>query len=430
MPNRRCLTVIPLLATGLLVSLAAQAPAASSRAGENITGTVLNMTTGAAVANAPVTLVLLQGSMQPVATTSADPQGHYRFSQTQSGPYMVETDHQGVSYFAQVTAGQSETNLDVYDVARDAKLMDVDAEIMVLQPDQGQLAVVNEYRIENALRPLRTLAQKGGMFRFRVPAGAHVDMVHVDAPNEQPLVRPALPTADHDVYAVDTPLRPGETRIEVSYRIPYPGLKATVAEQPVTVPAHFEVYVPGPMTFQGSGFTQVGAQQGYRVYGIAQGPVAATETFAVSGDAPLPAAATSAAPSGAASSAANAGDSGAASAESSAAPADPSGPVPTPTWLERNRWTLLAALVLAAAAGLGLMLSRPETAPAAPGTPPPLPLPASTASPDRLASLKDDLFLLEVRRHTGNISESEYARLRAELNARLDRLRQADPPTS
>ncbi|MGH9418185.1 MAG: carboxypeptidase-like regulatory domain-containing protein, partial [Terriglobales bacterium] len=151
----------------------------NGRAGQNITGAVLDMTTGAALGNAPVTLVLLQGSMQPVGSTTADAQGHYRFSQTQSGPYMVETDHQGVSYFAQVTPGQSETNLNVYDVARDPKLMDVDAEIMVLQPDQGQLAVVNEYRIENALRPLRTLAQKGGMFRFRVPAGAHVDMVHV-----------------------------------------------------------------------------------------------------------------------------------------------------------------------------------------------------------------------------------------------------------
>jgi hypothetical protein len=39
-----------------------------------------------------------------------------------------------------------------------------------------------------------------------------------------------------------------------------------------------------------------------------------------------------------------------------------------------------------------------------------------------LTRLKDDLFLLEVRRHTGDLNEADYQRLRAQLNARLDHL--------
>ncbi|MGH9414686.1 MAG: carboxypeptidase-like regulatory domain-containing protein, partial [Terriglobales bacterium] len=235
----------------------------AAQAGQNVTGTVLNLTTGAPLSHAQVTLVQLQGSMNTLGQTTTGGAGHFRFSENVPGPFMVQVNYQGVPYFAKVTKGQAETNVSVYNVSNDARLLRVDAEIMVLQPDQGQLAVVNEYRIENGLQPMRTLAAKGGLFRFRVAPGAHVDMVRVQAPNEMPLARTALPTADHSVYSVNTPLRPGETTIQISYRVPYAGARAAITETPVFVPAHFEVYVPQPMKFTGAGFVQVGAQQGY-----------------------------------------------------------------------------------------------------------------------------------------------------------------------
>ncbi|HEY7855071.1 MAG TPA: carboxypeptidase-like regulatory domain-containing protein [Terriglobales bacterium] len=386
---------------------------ALAQAGQNITGQVMNASIGKPLAHAAVTLVQLQGAMQPVATTTTDDTGHYRFSQNAAGPFMVEADFQKVPYFAQVTAGQSETNLMVFNVNDDASKVGVDAEIMVLQPDAGQLAVVNEYRIENGLTPPATLARPGGIFRFRVPPGAHVDMVRVVGPNEMPLSRNATPTSQHDVYGVDSPLRPGETRIQVSYRVPYAGLKAALSETPVEKPAHFEVYVPGPMTFQGAGFTQVGAQDGYNVYGVANTPVATTLTFTVAGDAPMPAPPSNA---GAAPGAAGAGQTSSAAAPA-AAPAEA---VPTPTLLERNRWIILALLLLAAAAGFGILLARPEEAAAAAGAAT-ASVPAS-APASEMSRLKDDLFLLEVQRHTGRIADSEYDQQRAALNRRLDQL--------
>jgi 5-hydroxyisourate hydrolase-like protein (transthyretin family) len=429
-----------------LLAAAALAAAQAASVGQNITGSVLNLTSGQPLAHVPVTLVQLQGSMNTLATAVTDSSGHYRFSENAPGPFMVQTQYQGVSYFAQVAAGQNETNVQVYDVSHDASLLRVDAEIMVLQPDQGQLAVVNEYRIENGLQPLRTLAAKGGMFRFRVPAGAHVDMVRVVGPGEMPLAHAPTPTADHDVYSVDAPLRPGETRVQISYRVPYAGLKAALTETPVTIPAHFEVYVPDPMTFAGDGFTQVGSQQGYKVYGIATGPVAATLHFNVSGDAPMPSDAgadTGAQPSGAAP---------AADASTDAAAPAPAAAVPAPTLLERNRWTIFILLLLAAAAGFGMLLAKPEPevipvaaipvpsvepVPTSPGLAyhaaaalspaPPTQLSGAPYRPalpaaDDLNRLKDDLFLLEVRRHTGRIAEAEYAALRAEINARMDHI--------
>ncbi|MGH9465725.1 MAG: hypothetical protein ACRD1Y_00055 [Terriglobales bacterium] len=420
----------------LSLTLAASAQRGTPRrsiVGQNVVGAVLNLTTGTPLANAPVQLIQLQGEMNAVAQTSTDAGGHYRFSENSAGPFMVQVNYQGVPYFAKVTKGQAETNISVYSVSHQRSLLHVDAEIMVLQPAQGQLAVVNEYRVDNGLQPMRTLAAPGGIFRFRVPPGAHVDMVRVVAPDEMPLARQALPTADHDVYGVNTPLRPGETRIQISYRVPYSGLKAAITETPVFAPRHFEVYVPQPMSFQGAGFSQVGADQGYNVYGITAGTVPATLSFHVSGSAPLPPAVASGAAeqpdNGATTGAAGSSAGTTATAEASAPPpAAAVGAVPAPTFLERNKWTVLILLALAAAAGFGILLSRSEpeaVAAAAPSpafAPPPdadAPLPA-----DALARLKDDLFLLEVRRHTGHISEAEYAAARASLNARMDQLAQ------
>lgn len=434
----------------LLILLAASALAAAqaASAGQNIAGSVLNLTSGQPLPHATVSLVQLQGSMNTLATTATDSSGHYRFSENAPGPFMVQTQYQGVAYFAKVADGQTETNVQVYDVSHDAAQLRVDAEIMVLQPDQGQLAIVNEYRIENGLQPLRTLAAPGGMFRFRVPVGAHVDMVRVVGPGEMPLARTATPTADHDVYSVDAPLRPGETRVQISYRVPYAGLKAALTETPVTAPAHFEVYVPDAMTFAGDGFTQVGTQQGYKVFGVAPGAVAATLRFNVSGDAPMPtdAASDAGVPASGAAPATDAAANNVAAAPAAAAA------VPAPTLLERNRWTIFILLALAAAAGLGMLLAKPEpevipvsavTMPSvepvrnAPGlayhataalnAPPPTqltgtPYRAALPSADDLNRLKDDLFLLEVRRHTGRIPEAEYQALRAEINSRMDHI--------
>lgn len=402
----------------------ALAIAAAAQAGQNVVGTVLNLTTGSPLANAKVTLVQLQGNMNNVGQTTTGASGHYRFSENIPGPFMVRVDYQGVPYFAKVATGQSETNVSVYSVSSDATLLRVDAEIMVLQPDQGQLAVVNEYRVENGLQPMRTLAAKGGMFRFRVPAGAHVDMVRVVAPNEMPLAHSALPTADHSVYSVDTPLRPGETKIQISYRIPYAGAKAAITEAPVFVPAHFEVYVPQPMQFSGAGFVQVGAQQGYNVYGVTAAAVPKSVSFAVSGNAPLPSEVTNGSSAGAAPPASSASTGPEAAA--APVPAAASGAVPMPTLLERNKWTVFIVLALLAAAGFGILLSRSEKQPvvAAAGVAPAAAAPSPSAPPmgDELARLKDDLFLLEVRHHTGHISDAEYAQSRAALNARMDTL--------
>jgi 5-hydroxyisourate hydrolase-like protein (transthyretin family) len=418
---KRALLTLLLLAAPLIARV-------HSQSGQNVAGTVFNMTAGAPLAHVQIKLLQLAGSMKTVATAVTGAQGRYRFSENSTGPFMVEVDYQGVPYFAQVQDGQAETNVQVYDALADPSQLKVGAEIMVLQPDQGQLAVVNEYRVENDVQPPKTLYTPQGMFRFRAPAGAAIDMVRVVAPGEMPLARSPRPAGAPGLYRVNSPLRPGQTRIQVSYRIPYSGLKAALTETPVVPPAHFEVYVPAPMTFSGAGFAQVGAQDGYTVYGAEPSTgtaLPASFTFQVAGNAPLPAAAGQA---NAASASAGASNAAAAPADSAAAAEPPAASTPAPTFIERNLWMILALLGLAAAAGFGILMARPEAAVVIPAPsvtvvgPTALPAAPVNALAGELSRLKDDLFLLEVRRHVRDITEPDYARLRADLSARMDKL--------
>ncbi|MGH9481272.1 MAG: carboxypeptidase-like regulatory domain-containing protein, partial [Terriglobales bacterium] len=120
------------LGAAFALAAGAQTPATAAAPGQNIAGTVTNATSGAPLAHTPVSLVLLQNGMQTVATTTTSASGRYRFSQSSPGPYMVEAEFQNVPYFAPVTPGQGETNVKVYDAVSDAKLLQVDAEILVL----------------------------------------------------------------------------------------------------------------------------------------------------------------------------------------------------------------------------------------------------------------------------------------------------------
>jgi len=59
----------------------------------------------------------------------------------------------------------------------------------------------------------------GATLRFTAPAEAHEISVRATAPGGMPVERPAV--KDKDSYKVDFPIKPGETRFEISYHVPY-----------------------------------------------------------------------------------------------------------------------------------------------------------------------------------------------------------------
>jgi hypothetical protein len=189
----------------------------------------------------------------------------------------------------------------------------------------------------------------------------------VIGPNGMAIRKNPHPARAAGMYRIAYPLRPGETRIQVSYRLPYAQKRAQVALSAPLPVANMEVYVPPPMKFSAPGFTLAGEADGYQVYQRRRPPPRVLAE--VSGTAGIPAAMQSA------TTAPNAGNaSGAAAGPAPAAPAgaaaESASGAPRPSFVERHQITLLLALALLAALGLGYMLQRPEASAAHAAVPP------------------------------------------------------------
>ncbi len=439
---RRWGWVAVLAATALWpAGLAAQATSAG------ISGVVVNGTTHRAAGGVKVAL-FAQGALQdsvPIQTVKANAAGHFRLP-AGNGAMVLRATYRGVHYWQPAPNNGKPVRITVYDLAPPSAKFQVQAQVAVVQPENSELAVVDEYIVQNPLH--RTLYRPGGLFRFRVPRNIQPDGAHVIGPDGVGLTLNAQPTPKYaGEYTVAAPIRPGETRIQVSYRIPYATQQANLTEQAVYPTGHFMVYVPQAMKFQGAKFVPVTTTEGYNVYGALA--TAEPLLFTVSGSAPLPQQVQSAAGAGGQTSGAEGGDGKAAAAAAATLPESAmTGIVPPKTWMENNRMGVLIVLVILAITCFAYLATRarPVAVAANPGFAPPAPVstpaqaavaapgaaspaaPAPAAAPPAglgadLARLKDELFLLEVRRQTGDIDEAGYGQARAALEARLRELR-------
>lgn len=448
--------LVPVLAfvLGCAVFALGQAPAAAGA----LTGEVVNGATGRPAAGVVVSLINAQNGVKPAATTRSDATGAFHFTAAESaaatgaGGALLEADFQGVPYFQSVAAGAASARLKVFPLAPNARLR-LSARVTVVQPERGQLAVVDEYVLDNG--GTTTWYKPGGLFRFRVPRNVQPDGARVIGPSGMAIERNAEPTREAGLYRLDYPFRPGETRLQVSYRLPYAAQRAEIRDDTPFPVDHVVIYVPPPMKLLSAGFNPLPADQGYQVF-EAQSTTAPV-SFTVSGTAPLPqeiqaaavganggggarGAAIGAAAGGAGGSGANGSGGASAAAGGDPAAAAAVGLIPPKTWLETNFLSVLAVLLILAATAFGFLWTRPRAAvagggpaPPPPGLPPTAgggakatagPAPAGGSGLDAaLSRLKDDLFLLEVRRNTGDIAPAEYDRARAELDARLRALK-------
>lgn len=452
-----------LLACGAPGWLRAQpAAGAPASAGQEIRGRVVNGTTGRPLAGVAVAF-FGQGDAEgssPLLTVKSGANGQFAVpagagALAAAGAMIARATYRGVPYWRPVTDAAQPLDLTVYDLAPPRAKFQLAALVAVVQPEHGQLAVVDEYVIHNPLK--RTLYRQGGIFRFRLPRNVQPDGARVIGPGGVGLNRNVQPSGEAGIYTVDYPLEPGETRVQVSYRLPYATQTAHLTEQAVYPTQHMLVYVPQPMKFQGAQFAPLTASEGYQVYGA----LATLQPlqFTVSGTAPLPAAmqsgsgADGSASGGGAAAAPAGGDNGQAAADAAAAQPGSAmaGIVPPQGWMQKNGYGVLIVLVILAATCFAYLATRPKTAAAGAGAgstaaaagvpnagpalassdaaserPPPPENAAVRLTPPGagdLARLKDELFLLEVRRQTGDIDEAAYAQARVRLEARLRALR-------
>lgn len=188
-----------------------------------VDGTVINATTGKPAPNTIVSLVQPgQGGMQTLASTKTDAQGNFKFEKETQGPTLLQTLFSGVMYNKMIMPGTPASGLhvEVFEATNKAGVAKVAQHFIVLQPSANELAVSEGILYQDDAKLTYNDASNGS-FRFYLPPEAKGQVsVTVNAPGGMPISRPAEKTNQANVYKVDYPIKPGETRFDLNYTVP------------------------------------------------------------------------------------------------------------------------------------------------------------------------------------------------------------------
>jgi hypothetical protein len=232
-----------------------------------ITGTVVNGTTGKPSSGDEVVLLSLASGMDEVAKTKTDSQGHYTLNVPDEGaPHLVRVARQSVHYFKSVPPGTSTADVTVYDAATQLEGVSTDARVIHLQASGGSLQVSEMYLLNNQSQPARTRIGNQ-TFAVTLPDGAEMGEASLTGPSGMPLTVQPVPSGAKNRYAYDFPIRPGQTRFEVFYKMPYGG-SYEFSLTPETPLNELGVLLPKSMKFTGisSGFAQDNDEAGMNVF--------------------------------------------------------------------------------------------------------------------------------------------------------------------
>jgi len=430
----------------LLAALLAVAPAAAAG---TLSGVVTNGTNGKPVPHADVTLISLAGGMQELTTTQTDAGGHYHFDRPEigQGPMLVRVNYQNVSYHQAAPPGREAVDMTVYDAGAPSSAVQVSMRTIIFQPSGQRLLVGEEYVITNNTKPPTAYANSKGTFEFAVPDGAQLGQVSASSPGGMPTTQSTIDKAKNR-YAIDFPLKPGDTNIRVAYDIPYDPAHTTVRPASLLPAARVMLAAPQGVQISGDGFAPSGSDQGFTLMTRENVPAGTAFGVTLSGAAPTPppgqgqAADAGQPPSGRDAQAANIqvlsprlssfqyivlGGMGLfflagfffLMRQQRAVPATPNGAfaatVPAVSVgkksrgrensAERSAYAPPAAAALPVGADPGV---RPE------GAARPVP-----SGPMNLEDMKETLFRLEFRRQAGTISEQDYAQARSQVEAAI-----------
>ena len=431
-----------ILPSACLILCAATALAAS------VSGTITNRTTGKPSAGDTVAVIDTSKSMDEIAKVTSDSAGKFHADAPAGAQVLLHITHKGAEYFKSVPPNVPNIDIDVYDSA--PKVDGITGEALVIRaetdPSGKTLNVAQNFFLQNASAPPRT-EFGANTFEFYLPKGAVISQSIANAASGLP-TNVDLKTIDaaSGHYAFTFPIRPGDTRFQVAYSLPYNGKQAFSIK--LSMPTgDVAVMLPKSMQFEGiSQFQPINADVNALSFDAHSPSVDQPVQFNISGTGQLPEMQQAAGGGQQAGGAQQAQTtSGPRPGGGLGAPGDPEG---TGDPWSKYKWWILSGLGLALAGGAGFMLKN-NPAPATAGTVPldsaevypPFPSPSDGYAPTRVPSggaqpssilqtLKEELFELEADRLAGKLTDAEYAEHKAAFDVVLRRaLSRIEPGT-
>lgn len=417
-------------------------------AAQTLTGTVKNSTTGKPAVGDEVVVFKLGQGMEEAGRTKTDAKGQFSFKLEDSqAPHLVRAIHQDVTYHRMAPPGTTSVALEVYDVTKKADGITVVADIMRVQAAQGQMAVTREFGVQNTSAPPRTQMSERNL-EFYVPDGARIidESATATTENGNPLKSAPVPEGEKNRYSFIFPLRPGLTRFEVTYQLPYSG-SANLDPKSLYPLEHFVVMLPKAMQF-----TSAATSAGFKLINYPSEPEASVQVasnttpgqnlaFKISGEGTLETGQDGSAQGSSEGQQSSAG--GATGAQSNNRPGGGLGPpIDAPDPLQKYRWWILggfAALLViggvyiasrqqSAARGLKQQRTSPAVGMQEEDDYEPAEIVAAHVSRAGarpismlMEGIKEELFQLEIERKQGEISQADYEKAKTALDQTLER---------
>jgi hypothetical protein len=439
------LRALRLFAAAFLLSTLASA--------QTLTGTVKNATTGKPAAGDEVVLLSLGNGMEEAGRTKADAKGNFSFKlDNAQGPHLVRAIHQDVTYHRMAPPGTTSVEVEVYDVAKKIEGLEVVADIMRVQVEQGSLEIMRAFAVDNKSKPPRTQMNEHNL-EFNVPEGAQIIEASAMTANGQPINSAPVPEDDKKTrYAFLFPLRPGTTQFQVAYQLPYTGA-ANIDPRSIYPLQHFVAILPKTIQFTpapGAGYKSMDdpQQPDANVQVVSGTQSGQSLAFKISGEGTL-----------------QARQEGAGAPSEGPSPQNdtrPGGglgpPIDAPDPLQKYRWYILGGFALVLVVGGVFVASRQQAANRAArssgkaltnvedegdyeaveasggrdarakeirltnaGDSRPQPSAPRASASLLLEGLKEELFQLEVEHKQGRISQQEYEKAKSALDLTLER---------
>jgi hypothetical protein len=229
----------------------------------SVDGLVVNKTTGQPAAGVAVTLIQAgQGGMQRVGEAQSGADGRFNIPNRQGAPgavSMVQAVYQGVTYNRLLDGPSTGLELAVFDTTGDGSIAKVSQHMMVLEHVPGELRVTENIVLANESQ--RTFANPNGTVKFYLPeAGqAKVRVSATTGRGGMPLNREAKKTAEPNIYAVDFPVKPGETNFSITWTQPF-ATPADFSGRVLHKEERLNLIVPRGMSLKGDKLQSLGVE--------------------------------------------------------------------------------------------------------------------------------------------------------------------------
>jgi 5-hydroxyisourate hydrolase-like protein (transthyretin family) len=393
---------------------------------DSISGTVTNKTTNKPAAGDDVVLIRLAQGMQEASRTTTDSKGRFTLEvpNGDNGMHLIKVTHDKANYFRPAPPGTQSVEVEVFTAAPKVEGISSEANVLRLQTDESgkSLRVVENFFVKNESNPPKTQFSDRA-FEFFLPEGAVIEGSAALGPGGMPVQASPVPLGEPNHFAFIFPIRPGETRFQITYHLPYSG-SFKFSPRMVMPTDTIAVMMPKSMKFDGgpaSSFTPVTEETTAQTF-VARNVVPSQMlNFTVSGTGQLPrdqAAAT------AGSGGEQQGDTSAQVGGSAAADTRPGGGLGNPLDPEgtndpwaRYKWWILGGLGLLLAGGAGILMKGNTGVAAQPVVVDSTPVGSNAL----LAAMKEELFVLETDKLQGRLSETEYQAQKSALETVLRR---------